>query len=114
VLWSLDTSSIKLDDIPDGAFDSAEEKQRVAALLEKYNHPPEEPGLFTDEADSKGATPSADQPDQKAEPANPKDESSPPDETDELTRLTRLTKVMRTTRAMRLIRATKTRLRIRR
>ena len=83
VLWSLDTSSIKLDDIPDGAFDSAEEKQRVAALLEKYNHPPEEPGLFTDEADSKGATPSADQPDQKAEPANPKDESSPPDETDE-------------------------------
>jgi len=25
--------------------------------LEKYNHPPEEPGLFTDEADSKGATP---------------------------------------------------------
>lgn len=84
VLWSLDTSSIKLDDIPDGAFDSAEEKQRVAALLEKYNHPPEEPALFTDEADSKGApAPSADQPDQKAEPANPKDESSPPDETDE-------------------------------
>jgi hypothetical protein len=84
VLWSLDTSSIKLDDIPDGAFDSAEEKQRVAALLEKYNHPPEEPGLFTDEAHSQGApTPSAEQPDQKAEPANPKDESSPPDETDE-------------------------------
>jgi len=84
VLWSLDTSSIKLDDIPDGAFDSAEEKQRVAALLEKYNHPPEEPGLFTDEADSKGApAPSADQPEQKTEPANPKDESSPGDETDE-------------------------------
>jgi len=35
VLWSLDTSSIKLDDIPDGAFDSAEEKQRVAALFGK-------------------------------------------------------------------------------
>ncbi|MDQ2920277.1 MAG: glycosyltransferase family 39 protein, partial [Acidobacteriota bacterium] len=43
VLWSLDESPIKLDDIPDRAFDSAEEKQRVAALLEKYNHPREVP-----------------------------------------------------------------------
>ena len=43
VLWSLDESPIKLDDIPDRAFDSAEEKQRVAALFEKYNHPPEVP-----------------------------------------------------------------------
>jgi hypothetical protein len=85
VLWSLDTSSIKLDDIPDGAFDSAEEKQRVAALLEKYNHPGEEPGLFTDEADSQGApTPSADQPEQnkESEPNNSPDESAEPDETD--------------------------------
>jgi len=86
VLWSLDTSSIKLDDIPDGAFDSAEEKQRVAALLEKYNHPEgEEPGLFTDEADSQAApTPSADQPDQnrESEPNNSTDESAEPDETD--------------------------------
>jgi hypothetical protein len=85
VLWSLDTSSIKLDDIPDGAFDSAEEKQRVAALLEKYNHPGEEPGLFTDEADSQGApTPSADQPEQnkESEPNNSPDESAEADETD--------------------------------
>ena len=85
VLWSLDTSAIKLDDIPDGAFDSAEEKQRVAALLEKYNHPGEEPGLFTDEADSQGApTPSADQPDQnkESEPNNSPDESAEADETD--------------------------------
>jgi hypothetical protein len=86
VLWSLDTSSIKLDDIPDGAFDSAEEKQRVAALLDKYNHPGgEEPGLFTDEADSQGApTPSADQQDQnrESEPNNSPDESAEPDETD--------------------------------
>jgi hypothetical protein len=43
VLWSLDESPIKLDDIPDRAFDSAEEKQRVAVLFEKYNHPPEVP-----------------------------------------------------------------------
>lgn len=85
VLWALDTSPIKLDDIPDNAFDSAEEKQRVAALLEKYNHPSEEPGLFTSELDSQGApAPSADQPDQnkESEPNNSQDESDEPDETD--------------------------------
>ncbi|MGI9067064.1 MAG: glycosyltransferase family 39 protein [Pyrinomonadaceae bacterium] len=49
VLWSLDESPIKLDDIPDRAFDSAEEKQRVAALFEKYNHPPEVPELISGE-----------------------------------------------------------------
>jgi hypothetical protein len=43
VLWSLDEAPIKLDDIPDRAFDSAEEKQRVAALFEKYNHPADVP-----------------------------------------------------------------------
>ena len=83
VLWSLDESPIKLTDIPDRAFDSAEEKQRVAALLEKYNHPPEEPGIFT-EPDSQGApTPSTDQPNQKEsdDSASPTDEASPADET---------------------------------
>lgn len=39
VFWALDESPIKLEDIPDEAFDSAAEKQRVAALLDKYNHP---------------------------------------------------------------------------
>jgi 4-amino-4-deoxy-L-arabinose transferase-like glycosyltransferase len=52
VLWSLDSAPIKLGDIPDRAFDSAEERQRVGALLDKYNHPSEEPDLFTDQADS--------------------------------------------------------------
>jgi hypothetical protein len=40
-LWSLDTKAIKLDQIPPQAFDSDDEKSRVAALLEKYNHPPD-------------------------------------------------------------------------
>jgi hypothetical protein len=40
-LWSLDTAAIKLDQVPPQAFDSAEEKARVATLLEKYNHPPD-------------------------------------------------------------------------
>jgi Dolichyl-phosphate-mannose-protein mannosyltransferase len=38
-LWSLDDQPINLDDVPPTAFDSADEKARVAALLDKYNHP---------------------------------------------------------------------------
>lgn len=38
-LWELDTQPINLDDVPPEAFDSPQEKDRVAALLEKYNHP---------------------------------------------------------------------------
>src|SRR5580765_315853 len=36
-LWSLDTDPIDIDDVPPSAFDSPEEKQRVATLLEAYN-----------------------------------------------------------------------------
>src|SRR5712691_2558394 len=39
LLWSLNDQPIGLDDVPPTAFDSAEEKDRVEALLEKYNHP---------------------------------------------------------------------------
>ena len=38
-LWSLDTDPISMDDVPPQAFDSRDEKNRVEALLEKYNHP---------------------------------------------------------------------------
>src|SRR5215813_6896838 len=37
VLWSLDSKALKTSDFPDSAFDSKEEKDRVAALLEQYN-----------------------------------------------------------------------------
>ncbi len=37
VSWKLNSEAISFDDIPPNAFDSAEEKARVAALLEKYN-----------------------------------------------------------------------------
>ena len=52
VLWSLDSTPIKLTDIPERAFDSAEEKRRVGELLEKYNHANDEPVLFTDQPDA--------------------------------------------------------------
>jgi hypothetical protein len=51
-LWSLDTEPIKLDKIPPQAFDSDDEKSRVAALLEKYNHPPDTQSESADTAPS--------------------------------------------------------------
>lgn len=40
ILWTLDDKQIDLEDLPDRAFDSAEEKARVEALLDQYNNPP--------------------------------------------------------------------------
>jgi hypothetical protein len=90
VLWSLDETPIKLEDVPDRAFDSAEEKQRVAALFEKYNHPPEAPESIFTEPEAKEATPSPeDQPSPQASP-NTEEEEAPkgqedqePDEADQ-------------------------------
>jgi len=42
LLWSLDSAQIKMDDLPDEAFDSDEERDRVEELFEKYNHPPDD------------------------------------------------------------------------
>ncbi|MEP6708317.1 MAG: glycosyltransferase family 39 protein, partial [Pyrinomonadaceae bacterium] len=42
LLWAMDSEPIKMDDIPDSAFDSDKERQRVAALFEQYNHPPQD------------------------------------------------------------------------
>ena len=41
-LWALDMRPMRISDFPDGAFDSDEERERVAALLNKYNHPDDE------------------------------------------------------------------------
>jgi len=38
VPWKLNEDEIRLDDIPARAFDTAEEKQRVAMILEQYNN----------------------------------------------------------------------------
>jgi len=38
VPWKLNEESISVDDIPARAFDTPEEKQRVAAILEQYNN----------------------------------------------------------------------------
>lgn len=43
-IWALDDQPITVDKLPAQAFDSAEEKARVAALLDQYNHPIAQPG----------------------------------------------------------------------
>jgi len=40
-LWPLEVEPIDVDQLPASAFDSPEEKKRIAALLEKYNKPDE-------------------------------------------------------------------------
>ncbi|MEP6570530.1 MAG: glycosyltransferase family 39 protein [Acidobacteriota bacterium] len=83
LLWSLDSSQIKLADIPDRAFDSAEEKQRVGVLLEKYNHPSGEPEIFNDSQNSKdpAATKVQTSENDKGKTANQEDKKT--DETDQ-------------------------------
>ena len=50
VSWKMNDDAIQLDDIPARAFDSAEERQHVAAILERYNQDsnltPEEDAQF--------------------------------------------------------------------
>jgi len=49
-LWPLEVEPIDVDELPDSAFDSPEEKKRVAALLEKYNKPDDSENSDTDGA----------------------------------------------------------------
>jgi len=75
-LWSLDESVINLDNFPASAFDSAQEKARVAALLDRYNHPaeaemPSPPD--TNAATSATATDQSNQAQLSSPPASPAD-----------------------------------------
>jgi len=65
VPWKLNEESISVDDIPARAFDTPEEKQRVAAILEQYNNdltltPEEECGVLETRAGARLAPSLAD------------------------------------------------------
>src|ERR1051325_7573808 len=49
-LWPLEVEPIDVDELPASAFDSPEEKKRVAALLEKYNKPDDSENSDTNSA----------------------------------------------------------------
>jgi hypothetical protein len=80
VLWALDTSPIKIGDFPDRAFDTKTERDRVAALLEKYNHPPDEEAPAGEAASQPSPVPQTSaevKPQAEATPeASPSDEES--------------------------------------
>jgi len=71
-LWAMDTRQIHVEDFPARAFDSKEERDRVAALFEKYNHPD------GDESDQADEQQSAD--DQSDEGDSSGDEGDEPEE----------------------------------
>jgi hypothetical protein len=83
---ALDEFPIKLEDIPDHAFDSAEEKQRVAALLEAYNQRLKDLDENLEERMQEEPAPLDDEPNENAgsEPGQADEEGAPVDEDDEL------------------------------
>ena len=71
VLWSVDTRPIKITDFPDRAFDSKEERDRVAALLDKYNK-----GSAADEEQAQNEEQTQNGSDEKQNPSSSPDEDS--------------------------------------
>ena len=85
VLWSLDDKAISLSQMPASAFDSAEEKARVAQLLDQYNHPvptEESPTASPTPSPTPSASPEADE-NAAAEPDEEVDEEAEDDEQEE-------------------------------
>jgi 4-amino-4-deoxy-L-arabinose transferase-like glycosyltransferase len=84
-LWAMDTRQIHVEDFPARAFDSKEERDRVAALFEKYNHPDgEEESEQADEADDQDDS-SGDDEDQPEEEPEPEESPEPADTNVEMT-----------------------------
>ena len=59
LLWNLDQAPIDVDELPDSAFDSEAEHDRVAALFDRYNH--EEDESSNDEEAKPASSPSPNQ-----------------------------------------------------
>lgn len=80
-LWAMDMRQIHVEDFPARAFDSKEERDRVAALLEKYNQPDgDEAEDQNDQEESSG-----DEEDQPEEEPEPDEHPEPEDANVEMT-----------------------------
>jgi 4-amino-4-deoxy-L-arabinose transferase-like glycosyltransferase len=79
VLWAVDTRPIQISAFPASAFDSNDERERVAALLEKYNHAPateDEEAQPSDDSEQPGDSAEPDderEPEETEEPPEPQD-----------------------------------------
>lgn len=74
MLWDLDEKPIKIDQIPAAIFDSADEREKVALLLDQYDHPPGSEAANSDESSSDNET--ADAGDSGSDDANSGDDGS--------------------------------------
>jgi 4-amino-4-deoxy-L-arabinose transferase-like glycosyltransferase len=80
-LWAMDSRQIHVEDFPARAFDSKEERDRVAALFEKYNHPDgDEAEQADDQDDSAG-----DEEEEPEEEPEPEEHPEPADANVEMT-----------------------------
>ncbi len=79
MIWGLNEFPIKLEDIPDKAFDTAEEKLRVATLLEKYNQA-QSPDLNIDDDGALESPSATEEPGASPEEAEPDQEMGQPEE----------------------------------
>lgn len=67
-LWAMDTRQIHVEDFPARAFDSKEERDRVAALFEKYNHPDGDEEQSADDQNDDSSSDDEDEPEEEPEP----------------------------------------------
>ena len=86
-LWAMEMRQIHVEEFPARAFDSKEERERVAALFEKYNHPDgEESEDQSNQEDSSGDDQSSgDEEDQPEEEPEPDENPQPEDQNVEMT-----------------------------
>jgi 4-amino-4-deoxy-L-arabinose transferase-like glycosyltransferase len=83
-LWAMDTRQIHVEDFPARAFDSKEERDRVAALFEKYNHPDGEEEE-AEQADDQADSPDDQEEDEPEEEPEPEENPQPEDTNVEMT-----------------------------
>ena len=84
-LWAVDTRRMSVDDFPDSAFDSDEERDRVAALLHKYNHPDEEESTEEEESSADDDDQNGDEGEESKEDEQPEQSEQPEDTNVEMT-----------------------------
>ena len=89
-LWALDMRQMHVEDFPARAFDSQEERDRVAALFEKYNHPDGDQSDASDQDQSSAddqdqSDSSGDEDDQPEEEPEPEEHPEPEDTDVEMT-----------------------------
>lgn len=90
-LWAMDTRQIHVEEFPARAFDSKEERDRVEALFEKYNHPdgdaaePADDQQSADDQSDGQDDSSGDDEDQPEEEPEPEEHPEPADANVEMT-----------------------------